>query len=105
MSENPAWYELPAAEKTAIVQAHGDFESDLINQGKHLSSAQFRAEEAQFIEQNDQGILKVSSGMHNASPAMGGYYLISCDTMEKAVYWAERCRFLTGTNAVYPVRE
>lgn len=103
MSEDPAWYELPEAEQTAITQAHSDFESALSAQRKYISSARFRADEGQSVHQNDDGIQDISEAPEAGSGALGGYYLIECDTMEEALHWAQRCRFVTGTNTVYPL--
>ena len=103
MSEDPNWDELPGAEQSAIVQAHSDFESALSREGKFISSARFRADEGQCVQQNAEGIQQVSVAPEIGKGALGGYYCIECDTMEEALHWAQRCRFITGTNTVYPL--
>ena len=86
MSEDPAWYELPEAEQTAITQAHSDFESALSTHGKFISSARFRADEGQCVHQHDDGIQDITEAPEAGRGAIGGYYLIECDTMEEALH-------------------
>ena len=50
----------------------------------------------------------VKARLANPDPgkgAVGGYYLVDTENLEQALEWAAHCRFITGTNWVYPLWE
>lgn len=105
MSEDPSWDQLSETEQSQIIRDHGQFEEDLKAQGSYVSSARFGPDPGMALVQSADGIKSKTSAPRSGEGAIGGYYLIDVDSMEQALQWASRCRFITGTNWVYPIWE
>ena len=57
--------------------------------------------EARTVRIHEDGRRETSAGpARPGREQTGGYYLIDADSMEEAVAWAERGRFLIGSNEV-----
>ena len=53
------------------------------------------------VRKHESGELEVLSGSAVPGPEqIGGYYIIDADSMEEAVEWAKKGRWLVGSNEV-----
>ncbi len=103
MSEDPSWDALSTAEQSRIITAHEQFEADLQAQGSYVSSARFGPDAGMAVVRSANGNTSTAAGPESGHGAIGGYYLIDVADITAALDWAERCRFITGTNWVYPI--
>ncbi len=103
MSEDPSWDDLSEEEQSQIIQDHEKFETDLKTQGCYIDSARFKPESGAAIEQLPTGEKNSVPAPVSGQGAIGGYYLIEAETLDQAMSWASRCRFITGTNWIYPL--
>lgn len=103
MSEDPGWDELSTEEQDAIIKEHNQFEADLNKQGSLVSSGRFDSSAGKSVEQDRTGEQSIQLCPASGEGAVGGYYLIEVESMDEALKWAARCRFITGTNWVYPL--
>ena len=103
MSEDPSWDALTEEEQNLIIEEHDRFEADLNDSGSFISSCRFGPESGSAIHQSSSGEIGVIPNPASGEGSIGGYYLIDVASMEAALEWAKRCRFVTGTNWVYPV--
>ncbi len=103
MSADPSWDGLSESDQSRIIEEHEIFEADLKARGSYISSARFGPDPGRAVVQSSTGHRSTTSGPAPGEGAIGGYYLIETDTMDEALAWASRCRFITGTNWVYPV--
>ena len=104
MSADPSWDALSDAEQARIVEEHGAFEAALSEAGALISSARFGTTGMAVVQAADGAQHRVPLPAPGAG-AIGGYYLIDVDSLEVALDWAARCRFIAGTNWVYPMWE
>lgn len=99
------WDSLSEAEQSRIIQQHEAFEKALRTEDKFVCS--FRAApavEARTVRRDESGSVRVDAGpFTSGSESLGGLYVIEADSMEEALQWAERCRFIQGANEVRPV--
>ena len=105
MSDDPSWDELTEAEQANIVEQHDAFETALQAAGALIDSARFGPDPGKAVLRRASGKRTTIANPRAGEGAIGGYYLIDVPTIDDAVDWAERCRFITGTNWVYPVWE
>ena len=103
MSEDPSWDQLSKDAQNHIIKDHDQFENDLKSSGSFISSARFGPEPGAAIVQNSSGEQIKSANPDPGAGAIGGYYLIDVEDTATALKWAARCRFIKGTNWVYPV--
>ena len=62
--------------------------------------------DARTVRQLPDGRQEIVAGPSRPGPEQsGGYYLIEADSMDEAVEWARRGRFLTGSNEVRQILE
>lgn len=105
MSADPSWDELSSAEQAQVLAAHERFEADLRAAGGYLGSERFGPDPGMSVVQSAVGSQSVTAAPEPGRGAIGGYYLIDAEDMDRALAWASRCRFIPGTNWVYPIRE
>ena len=95
----------PRAEMETIVQGHRRFADELQAAGKMVVGERLRPE-------GDASRIRVKAGQHQVTDgpfaetkeALGGFYLIECDTREEAVEWAKQIPLREGVSVeVRPV--
>jgi hypothetical protein len=81
----------PQAEMGAIVQAHKRFAEDLHKAGKMVLGERLRPDTEASRIRMKAGQRQVMDGpFTETKEALGGFYLIECDTREEAVEWARK---------------
>ncbi len=102
-----AWDALSPEEQQRIVGEHESFGKDLESSGKYVTSFRLRPpQEARCVRRDVAGALSESDGAFaETAEEIGGLYVIEADSMEEALAWARRSRFMVGTNEVRPVWE
>ena len=96
-SDDKAAPPTPRAEMEAIVQGHRRFADELQAAGKMVVGERLRPD-------GDASRIRVKAGhrqvMDGPSPrrkeALGGFYLIECDTKQEAVEWAKKIPLREG---------
>ena len=81
----------PKAEMEAIVQGHARFAQELRATGKMVQAERLRPD-------SDGSRIRVKAGQRQVmdgpftetKEALGGFYLIECETREEAVEWAKK---------------
>lgn len=102
-----AWAELSSAEQEQIFERHTKVSRVLGESGKLLGSHRLRpVAEARTVRKMSNGRIELIDGPFcETKEAVGGYYLIDCDSIDEAIRWAERLRFMPGANEVRAVWE
>ncbi len=102
-----AWSELSSADQAQIFERHNQVSGELTNSGKLISSHRLRpVAEARTVRKRSDGTVAILDGPFcETKDAIGGYYLIDCDSIDEAPGWAERLRFMPGANEVRAVWE
>jgi len=85
------------AEMEAMVQGHGQFAQELSAAGKMVHGERLRPE-------SECSRLRIKTGHHQVmdgpfaetKEALGGFYLIECDTRQEAVEWAKKIPLREG---------
>jgi hypothetical protein len=106
-SPQGAWEALTSDEQERVVGGHEAFTNDLEAAGKYVCSYRLRTPaEARTVRRDAEGDLSVLAGAFSETKdEIGGLYVIEADSMEEAVEWARRSRFMTGANEVRPIWE
>jgi hypothetical protein len=106
-NSDEVWEELPAEEQDRIMRHHGEVIDDLRRQKKFINSMRLRpAREAKTFRLLPGGISQVIDGPFcETREAIGGYYLIEAASIDEAVEWARRLRFMPGSNEVREIWE
>jgi hypothetical protein len=61
-------------------------------------------EQRKTVRMAEAGTVDVHDGPYlEANEQIGGYYIIDADSMDEAVEWAKKGRFMTGSNEVRPI--
>jgi hypothetical protein len=87
----------PKAEMEAIVQGHARFAQELRATGKMVHAERLRPD-------SDGSRIRVKAGQRQVmdgpftetKEALGGFYLIECETREEAVEWAKKIPLVEG---------
>jgi len=97
-----SWEALPEAEQRAILAKHEAYEAELRAEGRLLATGHCHPRsEAVTIRQDEDGDIAVKDGpYHDGTEYLGGFYVIEADSIEDAVAWARRGRFMPGANEV-----
>jgi hypothetical protein len=100
-----AWERLSAAQQAEIVESHGEFQRALEAEGKFVASARLApAAQARTVSRAADGGMTVTDGpFAESKEVIGGYYIIEAASLEEAVDWAKRVRFMSGWNEVRPL--
>jgi hypothetical protein len=81
----------PKAQMEAIVQAHMRFAEELSAKGKMVAADRLRPDSDASRVRLKAGQRQVMDGpFAETKEALGGFYLIECDTREEAVEWAKK---------------
>jgi hypothetical protein len=102
-----AWDRLAPAEQRRILDAHEAVTRALTAEGKLVASHRLRpAREARTIRMEDDGRIGLHDGpFGETKEVVGGYYVLECESIDEAVEWARRLRFMPGSNEVRAVWE
>jgi hypothetical protein len=87
----------PRAEMEAIVKGHARFVEELSAAGKTVVGERLRPEGDASRVRFKAGQRQVMDGpFAETKEALGGFYLIECDTREEAVEWAKKIPLRDG---------
>ncbi len=93
------------AEMEAILQGHERFEAELQAAGKMVHTERLRSDEEGSRVRLKAGQRQVTDGpFTETKEALGGIYLIECDTKNEAIEWAKKVPLREGkTVEVRPI--
>ena len=102
-----AWEALSTDEQQTVQEQHEKFTNALEAEGRFVGCYELGpADDARTIRRDDKGNLSEHSGGFSEAPeVVGGIYLIEADSMDDAMQWARRSRFIAGSNEVRPLVE
>jgi hypothetical protein len=102
-----AWDSLPAAQQEDILAGHKRFREELTAAGRFVSALHFHPRsEARTVRMRGDGSVAVTPGpFSDADEYLGGVYVIDSDSMDEAVAWARKARFMIGANEVRQIWE
>src|SRR5262245_30839075 len=87
----------PQAEMAAIIQGHMRFSDEVRGAGKMVGSARLRPDSEGSRVRAKAGHRQVMDGpFTETKEALGGFYMIECDTREEAVEWAKKIPLREG---------
>lgn len=87
----------PRAEMEALVHAHRRFSEELSAAGKMVAGERLRPETDASRVRLKAGQRQVMDGpFAETKEALGGFYLVECDTRDEAVEWAKKLPLVEG---------
>ena len=96
-SDDKAQTPPPRAEMEAMVQGHGRFAQELQAAGKMVHGERLRPDSDASRVRFKAGQRQVMDGpFTETKEALGGFYLIECDTRQEAVDWAKKIPLREG---------
>ncbi|MBI4593092.1 MAG: YciI family protein [Candidatus Rokubacteria bacterium] len=96
-SDDKAAPPAPKAEMEAIVQGHRRFANELQAAGKMVAGERLRPDGEASRIRLKAGQRQVMDGpFAETKEALGGFYLIECDTRQEAVEWAKKIPLIEG---------
>ena len=100
-----AWEALEPQQQADVLSRHTQLKEELAEAGCFVEALHFHPHsEARTVRMDADGTLTTTDGpFSNATEYVGGIYVIECDSMEEAVAWARRARFMIGANEVRQV--
>jgi hypothetical protein len=101
------WDALSRAEQESVFRQHEAYHAALEREGRLVSSGRLApAAEARTVTRRRDGKLVVRDGpFAETKEVVGGYYVIEAESLADAVEWAERGRFIAGSNEVRAILE
>jgi hypothetical protein len=101
------WDALSPEEQARIVGRHNAFTRDLETEGKYVCSYRLRSQaDARTVRRSEDGEFVITDGpFAETKEALGGIYVIEAESMDEALEWARRSRFMVGSNEVRPIWE
>ncbi len=101
------WDALPADRQERILEQHKEFQQALKDAGRWVGVFHFYPRnESRTVRMSANGDTTVQEGpFSQAKEYIGGFYVITADSMDEAVEWARRGRFMTGANEVRQIWE
>jgi hypothetical protein len=102
-----SWDRLTPAQQQDVFRRHAEFRSALEREGKYVSSHRLApAGDARTVVLRDDGELRVHDGpFAEAKEILGGLYVIEAESLDEALAWAKRARFIAGSNEVRAILE
>lgn len=99
------WDGLPEARQREVLAQHEEFRRSLEAAGRFVDVLHFHPRsEAKTVRMDAAGRLSVVDGPFSDAPEyVGGIYVIEADSLDEAVDWAKKARFLPGANEVRQV--
>jgi hypothetical protein len=97
-----AWDALSPAEQAEVMEQQRKFQQALEKAGKYVASYRLApAARARTVRRAAGGRTHVTDGpFAETKEVLGGLYVIEAASLEEAVAWAERGRFIPGANEV-----
>jgi hypothetical protein len=97
-----AWDALSPARQTEVMEEHRRFRAALEAEGKYIASYQLEGRAAARTALRDaRGRISVVDGpFAETKEVVGGFYVIEAESLDEALEWAKRSRFITGSNEV-----
>jgi hypothetical protein len=90
-ADEKAEVQMPKAEMEAMVQGHRRFAEELSTAGKMVAGERLRPDAEASRVRLKAGQRQVMDGpFAETKEALGGFYLIECDTKQEAVEWAKK---------------
>ena len=96
------WDGLSAEKQAAVLDRHREFRQALERAGKFVDAFHLHPRQtAMTVRRDGAGSMTVLDGpYHHAPEYMGGCYVIEADSVDEAVDWARKGRFIEGANEV-----
>jgi hypothetical protein len=97
-----AWDSLSPARQAEVMEEHGRFRAALEAEGKFVASYQLSGRAGARTARRDArgGISVIDGPFAETKEVVGGFYVIEADSLDEALEWAKRSRFITGSNEV-----
>ena len=96
-SDDKTPVQVPKAEMEAMVQGHMRFAEELSAAGKMVVGERLRPDSEASRVRFKAGQRQVMDGpFTETKEALGGFYLIECDTRQEAVEWAKKIPLREG---------
>jgi hypothetical protein len=101
------WDALDSGRQQEILAAHERLKAELRAAGKYVDALHYHPRsEAKTVRMHADGSLTTSDGPFSQAPEyVGGIYVIDADSMDEAVSWAQKARFMIGANEVRQIWE
>ena len=102
-----AWERLTPAEQAEVFRKHGELRAALAREGKFVWAGRLAdAASARTVRRDARGRTRVHDGpFAETKEVLGGIYVIEASSLGEALEWAERGRFIEGSNEVRPFLE
>ena len=106
-NDDAAWKRLSPERQQKVMEGHAAFHAALEAEHKLVLSHRLRTtEEARAVTRSGDATFTTTTGGYlEGGRSIGGFYLIEAESMEEALDWAKRCRFIDGRNIVHEVWE
>jgi hypothetical protein len=104
-NDDEAWGRLGPERQQEVIQEHSEFQSALEQDRRLVLSHRLRpSDETRAVTRTANGSFEETAGGYfEQNRSFGGFYLIEAESMEDALTWARRGRFIEGTNVVHEV--
>ncbi len=101
------WDALTPEEQERVLERHDEFRAALEAEGRFVLSLHLRPrEEARTVRRDAAGAFTREEGPFSRAPeGAGGFCVIEAESMDEALTWAERGRFIEGANEVRPIHD
>ena len=102
-----AWERLSPAAQADVMEEHRRFQAALEAEGRYVASYRLGSgSQARTVRRDASGGMSVTDGpFAEAKEIVGGLYVIEADSLEEALAWAKRSRFIAGSNEVRPLAD
>jgi len=96
------WDRLHEDEQQSILARHEEYKKALSSAGRFVEVLHYHPRsEAKTVRMHADGtVVTIDGPFDNAREYVGGVYVIEADSIEEAVEWARRGRFMVGANEV-----
>ena len=95
------WDQLDEAERQRMMQRHEEFTTALRKEQSTELVFLAPPEQAKTVRGRRGGEQEVIDGPYsNAGEYVGGYYIVEVDSMDEAVEWGRRGRYMIGHNEI-----
>jgi hypothetical protein len=104
-NDDDAWNRLEPERQQEVIREHSEFQSALEHDRRLVFSHRLRpSDETRAVARTATGsFAEITGGYLEQNRSFGGFYLIEAESMDEALSWARRGRFIEGTNVVHEV--
>jgi hypothetical protein len=100
------WDQLDETERQRVMQQHEAFQTALREEQDTDLVFLAPPDQAKTIRGRRGGQVEVIDGPYsNAAEFVGGYFIVEVDSMEEAVEWGKRGRYMIGHNEIRQIVE